>query len=175
MRGRESERKIYLEVLEPDGTAVISQKAGVRVYGGWSRANLQKSLKLYARKEYDPVNNKFRYEFFPHKRGGSGDGTIIDSFKRLVLRNCGNDNGFAFIRDELFQTLAGQAGYKDYQAVRPAAVFINGEYRGHLWLHEVYCDEYFKENYGDFEGTFEILEGEKIIKKKMKMEQIAMP
>ena len=159
MRGRESERKIYLEVLEPDGTAVISQKAGVRVYGGWSRANLQKSLKLYARKEYDPVNNKFRYEFFPHKRGGSGDGTIIDSFKRLVLRNCGNDNGFAFIRDELFQTLAGQAGYKDYQAVRPAAVFINGEYRGHLWLHEVYCDEYFKENYGDFEGTFEILEG----------------
>ena len=72
MRGRESERKIYLEVLEPDGTAVISQKAGVRVYGGWSRANLQKSLKLYARKEYDPVNNKFRYEFFPYKRGQRG-------------------------------------------------------------------------------------------------------
>ncbi|HPU63341.1 MAG TPA: CotH kinase family protein [Mobilitalea sp.] len=165
LRGRESEREVYLEVLEPDGTAFVSQKAGIRVYGGWSRANIQKSLKIYARKEYDTVNNKLRYEFFPGRKASSGDGTIITSFKRLVLRNCGNDNGFAFIRDELFQTLAGQAGYMDFEAVRPAALFINGEYRGHFWLHEVYCDEYFKEHYGKYTGTFEILEGGETFKK----------
>jgi len=159
IRGRESEREVYLEVIEPDGTGVASQNAGIRVYGGWSRANRQKSLKIYARREYDEINNKIRYEFFPNKRAASGDGRKIAEFKRLVLRNCGNDNGFAFIRDELFHTLAGLAGFRDYEAVRPAALFINGEYRGCLWLHEVYCDEYFEQHYGKYAGTFEILEG----------------
>jgi hypothetical protein len=82
----------------------------------------------------------------------------------LVLRNCGNDNGFAFIRDELFQTLIGQAGYPDYEAVRPAAMYVNGEYRGFFWLHEVYNDEYFEDHYGSYEGSFEILEGGEIEK-----------
>lgn len=159
MRGRESERDIYLEVFEPDGTVVVSQNAGLRIYGGWSRANLQKSIRLFARKAYDQENNKFCYEFFPNKRAANGDGTILRNFKRLVLRNAGNDNAHGFIRDELFQTLAGQAGFRDYQAVRPSALFINGNYQGHLWLHEVYEDEYFEEHYGDYTGHFEILEG----------------
>ena len=164
MRGRESERDIYLEVFEPDGTVVISQDAGVRTYGGWSRASRQKSLKLFARKEYDEENNKFRYEFFPNKR--AEDGSVLTNFKRLVLRNSGNDNSHGFIRDEFFQTLAGQAGFKDYHAVRPAAVFINGDYRGHLWLHEVYEDEYFEEHYGAYTGNFEVLEGGETFKKE---------
>ena len=71
MRGRESEREAYLEILEADGNVVASQKAGIRVYGGWSRANQQKSLKIFARKAYDRVNNKIRYEFFPDKTSAS--------------------------------------------------------------------------------------------------------
>lgn len=159
MRGRDSEREVYLEVLEPDGTKVIGQEAGIRTYGGWSRAREQKSIKIFARKEYDENNNKFRYEFFPFKTSADGRGDILDTFKQLVLRNCGNDNGFGFIRDELFQTLAGQAGYPDYEAVRPAALYVNGDYRGFFWLHEVYCEEYFEDHYGDYEGSFTILEG----------------
>ncbi len=165
MRGRESEREAYLEIFEPDGTVVASQNVGIRVYGGWSRANLQKSMKIFARKAYDETNNKIRYGLFPDKKTAGGDGTIIRAYKRLVLRNTGNDNGFGFIRDELFQTLAGQAGFRDYQAVRPAALFINGDYRGHLWLHEVYCDEYFEQHYGEYTGNFEILEGGESYKK----------
>ncbi len=157
MRGRESEREVFLEIFEPDGSRIAAQTAGIRVYGGWSRANLQKSIKIFTRKSYDEVNNKLRYEFFPWKI--TTEGKPADAFNRLVLRNCGNDNGFAFIRDELFQTLAGQAGYMDYQAVRPAALFVNGEYKGAFWLHEVYGDDYFDENYGKYEGEFQILEG----------------
>ena len=99
------------------------------MYGGWSRASEQKSLKIFVRRSYDEVNNKLRYEFFPDKQSACGDGTVIGAYKRLVLRNAGNDNGFGFIRDELFHTLAGQAGFRDYEAVRPAALFINGDYR----------------------------------------------
>jgi hypothetical protein len=159
MRGRDSEREVYLEVLEPDGTKVISQAAGIRTYGGWSRAKAQKSIKIFARKEYDEDNNKLRYEFFPFKTSADGEGDLLDTFKQLVLRNCGNDNGFGFIRDELFQMLAGQAGYSDYEAVRPAAMYVNGDYRGFFWLHEVYCDEYFEDHYGNYDGSFMILEG----------------
>lgn len=165
MRGRESEREAYLEIFEADGKVVASQKTGIRAYGGWSRANNQKSLKIFARRSYDQINNKIRYGFFPDKKAAAGDGTIINAYKRLVLRNTGNDNGFGFIRDELFQTLAGQAGFRDYQAVRPVALFINGEYRGNLWLHEVYCDEYFEQHYGEYTGSFEILEGGETYKK----------
>jgi hypothetical protein len=96
MRGKDSEREVYLEILEPDGTKITEQNAGIRTYGGWSRAREQKSIKLYARKEYDNENNKFRYEFFPWKTSADGDRNSLDSFKQLVLRNCGNDNGFAF-------------------------------------------------------------------------------
>lgn len=165
MRGRESEREIFLEVIDSDGSRILSQAAGIRTYGGWSRANEQKSVRLFARKSYDTVNNKFRYIFFPEKTSADGKGNSLDSFKQLVLRNCGNDNGFGFIRDELFQTLAGKAGYLDYEAVRPAALFVNGDYRGFFWLHEVYCDEYFEDHYGKYKGKFEILEGGELFKK----------
>jgi hypothetical protein len=159
MRGREAEREVYLEVFEPDGTRIIDQPAGIRTYGGWSRAREQKSIKIFARKEYSEKNNKFRYEFFPYKTSADDKGNVLGTFKQLVLRNCGNDNGFGFIRDELFQTLAALAGYADYEAVRPAALYLNGDYRGFFWLHEVYCDEYFEDHYGDYNGNFEILEG----------------
>jgi len=164
IRGKESEREVYLEVMNADGTAIASQPAGVRTYGGWSRANLQKSIKIFTRKEYDAENNKLRYQLFPNKTAACGDGTMVDSFKQLVLRDSGNDNGFAFIRDELFQTLAGQAGYQDNEAVRPAVLFINGTYNGVYWLHANYCDEYFEENYGKYDGDFEILEGGELYK-----------
>jgi hypothetical protein len=46
MRGKEAEREVYLEIFEPNGIRVISQKAGIRTYGGWSRAREQKSFKI---------------------------------------------------------------------------------------------------------------------------------
>jgi hypothetical protein len=36
---------------------------------------------------------------------------------------------------------------------------VNGDYRGFFWLHEVYSDEYFEDHYGEYNGSFEIIEG----------------
>ena len=161
MRGKESERPIYVEVLNSDGSLILEQDAGVRVYGGWSRSNDMKSLKLFARKEYDEENNKFRYPFFTTAQDENGE--VIDSFKRLVLRAYGNDINSAFIREELFQTLAKQAGY-EAKAVRPVAVYVNGEYFGAYYLTEPYHESYFEEHYGKFDGVMEILEGGELFK-----------
>lgn len=157
MRGRDSEREMYLETFTADGTCIISQNAGMRTYGGASRSNAQKSIKLFARKSYDENNKYFSYPFFPDVF--TPDGTPGYEYNRLVLRNCGNDNSYAFIRDEMVQRIVKQAGYQDSQAVMPCAMFINGEYYGFYWLHENYNGSYFKTHYGKHSGEFVVLEG----------------
>lgn len=161
-RGRESERTVYIEAVNSDGSIIFEQTAGIRPYGGASREASIKSMKLFARKEYDPYHGKFELGVF----GNIGaDGEVISKYDKLVLRNYGNDLQFAFIRDELNQRLAAQAGYTDVEAVVPAVVYLNGNYYGLFYLHESYCDDFFKDKYGGSkEGHYEILEGTEVRK-----------
>lgn len=161
LRGMAGERPVNVEVFNSDGSLVLEQSAGLRCYGGWSREDKMKPMKLLARKEYSEKDNKFRYPFFTTSYDENGD--LVDSFKRLVLRASANDQGFAFIREELFQTLAKQAGYIG-KSVRPCAVYVNGEYYGAYWLTEVYHDSFFEAHYGKTDGHFEVLEGGELYK-----------
>lgn len=157
-RGRESERMVYVEAFEADAEPILAQFAGVRIYGGASRESTIKSMKLFSRKSYDEDNRNFKIKSFgTEKLDGSGD--IIKKYDKLVLRNCGNDLQFSYIRDELSQTLCKNAGMDVYEAVVPAVAYLNGSYYGLFWLHENYCDKYFKEKFGDAEGEFIVAEG----------------
>lgn len=154
-RGEETEREVYVELFDAKGTLLLSQNAGLRPYGGASRGNVIKSFKLYARDEYG--NNRFKTDVFGTV---AADGmTTVASYKKLVVRDLGNDFQFGYIRDEFNQRLAMAAGFSDYEAVIPVTVFVNRNYYGLLWMHENYCDTYFKKKYGDGEGTFVVLEG----------------
>lgn len=158
-RGRESERQVIIDAWDKNGNKTISQIAGLRIYGGYSRMNYLKSVKLFARESYDAANKNFKYNFFNTEKLYEDE--YVKKYKKLVLRDSGNDWQFAWIRDELAQTLAKDAGFTDYEAVEPAIYFLNGEYRGFYWLHEVYCDNYFKNKYGDKNknGEFVVIEG----------------
>lgn len=159
-RGRESEREIYLEAWNTNGEQFLSQYCGVRVYGGASRAGSIKSMKLYARKSYSSGDGKFDTDIFGTLvQDGSGD--MIDEYDKMVLRNGGNDFQFAYIRDEMCHLLAKDAGFTDYEMVIPAVCYMNGEYYGFFWLHESYCDDYFKNKYpnDDANGEFIVCEG----------------
>ncbi len=125
---------------------LFSQTAGIRVFGGESRKHPIKSMKFYARKSYDKKNKIFAYNLFnaPRARGG-----YIHEYKRLVARNVRNDNQWAFIRDELTHTIARKAGIGIGEGVRPVVIYLNGQYYALHWLHETYCDDYFKDKYGD--------------------------
>lgn len=157
-RGDDSEREVHIEAWDAAGTRIFSQYCGIRIYGGASRASSIKSTKIYARKSYQSGIGKFHTDIFGT---AAQDGTVIAEYDKLVLRNTGNDFQFGFIRDELCQTLAMQAGYQDYEAVVPAVVYLNGDYYGLFWLHESYCDDYFKEKYPntDAQGEFIVAEG----------------
>lgn len=162
LRGRESEREISIEAVNPDGSIVFSQNAGMRVFGAASREAPIKSMKLFARKSYDKAHGKFAFEQF----GTLGaDGEVIGKYDKLVLRNAGNDFQFAFIRDELNQRLAADAGFADAEGVLPAVVYLNGEYYGLHWLHEALCDDLLKDKFGGKDGTYIVLEGKEQEKK----------
>ena len=164
-RGRDSERKVYIEAFEADGTPIFAQFGGVRVYGGYSRNASIKSLKIFSRKSYDEEHKNFKIDAFQTPKLGEGEeGEVIKKYDKLVLRNGGNDIQFGFIRDELSQTLVKKAGFDTYEAVVPAVVYLNGHYYAFHWLHENYCDKYFKERFGDGEGEFVILEGQDQVK-----------
>lgn len=155
MTGIEWERPIYVEVFESDGTKVIDQPAGVRLSGGYSRVPDQKSLRLIARKSYDPENGKFKYAFFPGAE--TEDGVPISEYDRIVLRNGANDREFAGVRDELSQRLAQDYGYPVTQHCVPAAVFLNGEYYGFSWVHENYNEDYLATQFGGNKENYEIV------------------
>lgn len=155
-RGMAGERPAYVEVYEYDGTCVISQSCGMRIFGGWSRANNQKNLRLYARSEYDQENNRFRYEFFPDAQDSNGD--ILKSAKKLALRACANDNGALFARDDTMSYLA-MSTCVDSKHSRPAAVFLNGEYYGFAWLQEVFSEDWLDHTYNVEDGVWDILKG----------------
>ena len=164
-RGRDSERKVYIEAFEADGTPIFAQFGGVRIYGGYSRNASIKSLKIFSRKSYDAEHKNFKIDAFQTPKLGEGEeGEVIKKYDKLVLRNGGNDMQFGFIRDELSQTLVKKAGFDTYEAVVPAVVYLNGHYYAFHWLHENYCDKYFKERFGDGEGEFVILEGQDQVK-----------
>ena len=154
VRGRESERPAYVQVITPGGELVISQSIGIRVRGGWSRQSRQQNLGLYARSEYDPIFDRFYYNFFRFFEDHGittvrGTDIPVESYTQIVLRNGASDRGSAHIREELGQVLARQAGIATYKGIAPAAMFLNGVYRGFFWLQQMHPEYYFFDHFGE--------------------------
>ncbi|MCB0644280.1 MAG: chitobiase/beta-hexosaminidase C-terminal domain-containing protein, partial [Phaeodactylibacter sp.] len=57
------ERPIHLTIYEEDGTLGAAFDGGVKIFGGYSRSNDQRSLSIFARGKYG--FNEFDYPFFP--------------------------------------------------------------------------------------------------------------
>ncbi|MCQ2537077.1 MAG: CotH kinase family protein [Lachnospiraceae bacterium] len=155
LKGSDSERVVHVEAISKKGKLQFSQFAGARVYGGTSREHAVKSIKLYARKKYDEENSKFKFDKFDTI---GADGKEIKKYDRMVLRNGGDDFQGAFLREELMQMLAKQAGLDFTEASVPAVAFVNGEYYGYYWLHENYCDDFFQKVCGEAEGEYYVFE-----------------
>lgn len=148
---------VHTAIFLSDGTQIIDQNCGLKIYGNVTRAKNQKSFRLTARTDYDEVN-EFSYPFLPQLISDEGK-TPMDAFQRLSFHNAGNDNGYAFVRTELVGELARRAGFPDVLAAESAVVFINGRYQGVYWLNNTFDDRYFSEKYGDYAGEFPVCEG----------------
>lgn len=134
------ERAVHLEYFRADRTPGFEQTLGVRNHA--RDASKQKSLRLYARSEYG--KKEIEYPLFQD--------LDFDKFKRLVLRNGGNDgsekkrlhlkDGYAH---ELYRQLDSSYAYAAYQ---PVHVFLNGGYFGIYNLRERQDEHYLKSHTG---------------------------
>lgn len=125
---------------------VVNQDVGLRINGNMSSMAPLKSLRLVARSSYG--KGSMDYNFF---------GENYDSYKRLILRNSGNDYYLTLFRDALIHTSVSHLNFET-QAYQPTATFINGEYWGILNMRERYDKHLFKRVFGIEEDELDYLE-----------------
>ena len=143
--------------FEPEQESQINQLCETRIMGGATRGNKMKSLAVYANKRFGA--KRLDYEFFPDQRPG------ITNFKSIALRNAGNDFDYLYLRDAIIQCNTAKHVDIDYQAWRPAIVYINGQYTGMLNIRErsnednIYTNYEGLEDLDMFENWGELKEG----------------
>ena len=160
-RGREWEKLGSFEFFTTDGTRVLAQTIGTRLHGGASRDFPFKSFRLYARKEYDTYK-KFDYDFFSNSliTATTKNGILenLNSFKRLILRNGGNEGDAwdsTMFRDILIQSTMTNTNL-DLQAFLPTVTFLNGEFYGIMNLIERQDEKYISSHYNTLEKNVAI-------------------
>lgn len=161
------ERPAHVEIVTPEGKTVLSQDAGLRLFGGSSRSLEQKSFKLIARKqgyfgEEAAYTGKgsFAYPLFPERTvlSGAGAGQVLDRYDSFILRNGGNDSllhtavdptNATLLRDGVVNQFARvHAPHVDASLSHFAAVYLNGRFYGLLDMRENQNEDYVKRIYG---------------------------
>jgi hypothetical protein len=115
------EKPVHVEYFDSLQNLAFELDAGVKINGGWSRTLPQKSLMLImSDKKYDAAS--INYQFFNRKD--------IESFKRIILRNSGQDFNHTQFRDAFMHKLVQGNTKNDIMDYQPAVVFLNGQYWG---------------------------------------------
>ncbi len=174
-KGREWERTVRVSFMECDSDSaneVLAQTCGIRIQGNYSRSDLQKGLRLYAREEYGKKN--FKYPFFGEDYVNK-NGEVMDKFKTLVLRNGGNCAFTSKFNDTYWQSMLAEADCGT-QKSRPCIVYLNGEYWGLYILQEDYTDNHMENLYGVDKNDVVIYKGDaEALKLGYKLDEGSIP
>lgn len=131
------ERQSYIEFF--DGNELrFEGEMGLKIHGGWSRAQDQKSFRIRMRDEYGL--SEAQYPIIPDK-------PHVQSYSSFNLRNSGNDFWGARMRDAYMQRVV-RGTHNDYMAASTAVVFLNGEYWGHYEIRENLDEDWCESNHG---------------------------
>lgn len=136
-----------------DGEEVLNHGVGLRIHGVGSRYFPNRSYRLYARSEYG--QDSFNYPYFK--------GNFTNKFKRIVLRNSGQDCMLTMLRDGALQEASKKLNF-DTQGHEPTILFVNGEYFGIYNIRERYDDKYFEKNYNINPEELDFLENDGLVK-----------
>ncbi len=126
-RGQESERPASFEVFDENGREIFGANVGIRIAGGYSRDNKQKSFAIMARSKYGA--NSLRCAFF--------DNRAFTEYQSLVLRQGGQDQTIGKIKEIVTLSLVQDKGFNFLtQAWKPYVLYLNGEYWGVYFMME---------------------------------------
>ncbi len=148
------ERPCHFTGFDAEGNLAYSLPAGFQLNGNTTRSRPRKSIRMIFKSAYGP--SRLDYPVFGDQK--------TNAYKRLILRNGGNDWGHALVRDGVAQILASQMKVET-QEFKPTILFINGEYWGIHNLRERYSTHYFEEKYGISEHQLTVLENNALYKR----------
>ena len=147
------ERKVSLELLNPDGSEGFQINCGMRIRGGWSRHidNPKHAFRIFFRKEYG--KSKLEFPLF----GDEG----VKEFDKIDLRTSQNyswsyygDVNNTFLRD-IFSRDTQRDMNQPYTRSRFYHLFINGTYWGLYQTQErseaSFAESYFGGNKEDYD------------------------
>ena len=103
-----------IEYLE-NGHIIFRENVGFRIKGNASRGQSMKSFGIYWRNKYG--NKMLEYHIF--------DNISTSSFKRLFLRNSGNDFGETHIKDASISMIYKDYANVEYQEYKPSVLYLN--------------------------------------------------
>lgn len=132
------ERAASVSLFETDGSLGFSEKCGLKIFGGFSRANNKKSLACMFRSKYGASD--LEYPLF----GDAG----IDTYQSFVLRAGGQNAYTSRFLDEVVTSLASDYLGLPVQRYRPVTLYLNGEYWGIYFIREKLTDQYVAGNFG---------------------------
>ncbi len=141
------EKPFHLDYVLPDGSLGFGMELGLKIHGGYSRAFSQKSLRLVPRGGYG--QSTIDYPLFEERE--------LSSFKRLILRNSGNEWPGTVLRDALAQRITEVAGL-ERQASTPVRVYLNALYWGIYNLRERLDRFYLADHFGVDPDNLDIIE-----------------
>lgn len=142
------ERPANITFFEPDGTKGFQVNAGIKIGGGCSRGYKMKSFNIYLRSKIYG-DESIDYQVFP--------GLDIHQYKRLKLRNGGNDWDQMLFRDGINQTILYNTVDLDLMAYRPVVMYLNGEYWGVYGLREFFNEDYCASHFGVDDQNLDII------------------
>ncbi len=141
-------RHAVFEYYNKNGSKQFDQSLDIRIGGGCSRAQPQKSFAVKARDEYG--NNSVDHPLFPTKE--------IYKYGSFFLNNSGNDFNMTMFHDALLQSLVVDEMDIDYLAYQPSVLYLNGEYWGIQNLREKIDGDYIKSNFGVDKDDVDLIE-----------------
>lgn len=134
----DNEALVHVEFYETDGLQALSFDAGIKIFGGFSRDDPQKSLAIHLRKKYG--TEEINYPLF--------EGNEVTSFKHLLLHTSGQDAYMTKIRDAFIHKAVKDVIDIEVMDSRPCVVYINGEYWGLYTIREKVNEDYLASHQG---------------------------
>lgn len=152
--GKEWERPAFVEFFDGENTPLVSTGAGIRIHGGYSRRNQQKSFNIYFRTDYDYGEKNLKgYELIPDAtvkyddESGTHISEPLKKYANVMLRNGGNDADITKFQDIFIQGMVTDKNFTT-QGARPCMLYLNGEFWGLYNLTEKYSDKYIQNKFG---------------------------
>ena len=146
-------RPANIQYLDKEGAEQLDFNAGIKVFGQYSRAIDQKSISINLKDKYGP--KEICYPFFEDNE--------VNVFSALVLRNAGQDNSRAFLRDAFCAMVIKNQVDVAFMDYKPVVVYLNGEYYGIYDLREKIDEDYFANHEGIDRDSIDIIKGARTV------------